>query len=314
VSEKATQGIVVVRAPAYASVQDLGRRGFMANGVPRSGAMDRRALLTLNALLGNDRGAAAVEFALTGGAFEFTSPVAFAVGGGHASLTLDDEPIDRYRTYTASAGNVLVTGSIELGRFLYLAVADGIQTSAVMSSRSTYVPGGFGGLDGRRLKTGDEIPTLASSQAGARRRHYVSDALPAELCPSIERSAIRFIERDQIPALLDAPWIIAGASDRTGYRLSGSNLEDGASIVSEPVCPGTIQLPPSGEPIVLMSDAPTVGGYRIAGVVATADLGVLAQLNPGTRFTFEPMTVREAQRELHAQADILERVRQWSLS
>jgi len=304
-------GIVVVRAPAYASVQDLGRRGFMANGVPRAGSMDRHALLTLNALLGNDSGAAAVEFALTGGEFEFTAPIAFAVGGAEALVSLGGEPIDRYRTYIASAGDALEISSIEKGRFLYLAVAGGIGTTPVLSSRSTYVPGGFGGLDGRRLKKGDGIPTNESLRAGARRRHYVSDALPAELCPAIHRSSIRFIERDQIKAMLDVSWTIAPASDRTGYRLSGPTLDDGAS---EPVCPGTIQLPPSGEPIVLMSDAPTVGGYRIAGAVATVDLGILAQMNPGRSFSFEPVTVREAQRELHAQAEILARVRQWSLS
>jgi antagonist of KipI len=108
--------------------------------------------------------------------------------------------------------------------------------------------------------------------------------------------------------------MISPASDRTGYRLTGRTLDGGASITSEPVCAGVIQLPRGGEPIVLMADAPTVGGYRILGAVITADLGAFAQLAPGERISFEPVSVDVAQRELANEAARLDRIREWSLS
>jgi biotin-dependent carboxylase-like uncharacterized protein len=283
----------------------------MASGVPRAGAMDRQTLDTLNALLGNDSQAAAIEIALNGGEFEFREQTTFAVGGAVARAKLDGIAIEPYRAIRAAAGAVLTIEAITSGRFHYLAVFPGIMTEPVMRSRSTYIPGGFGGLEGRRLKTGDPLPTEGNNPQ--RRRHHVADPLPPELRPTIERDSVRYVARDDAPAFHAAPWAVSAASDRTGYRLSGRVIDGGASITSEPVCTGTIQLPPGGEPIILMADAPTVGGYRIIGAVITADLGVLAQLQPGASVLFESVTVDAAQRALRLDEERVERIREWSL-
>jgi len=301
--------IVVSRAPAYATVQDEGRRGFMSSGVPRAGAMDRFALRTLNALVGNDFSAAGLEWALTGGEITFSDRTAFAIGGAHAKAMLNDSSIDVFRTYIASPGDKLTIEAITENRFLYLALGGGIGTPLVMRSRSTYVTGGFGGFGGRRLKTGDEIEVIREN----RPRHQVLDALPAQMRPDYATRPIRFVASDDASEITRGEFTISPASDRTGYRLAGQMIFGGASITSTGVCPGTIQLPPGGEPIVLMADAPTVGGYRIAGCVITADLGRLAQHMPGAIATFEEISVEAAQRILTTNAAQLESIRQWAL-
>lgn len=284
----------------------------MASGVPRAGAMDRGALETLNALLGNDSNAAAIEIALNGGELEFREQSTFAIGGVGVIARLDDAAIEPYRAYRAVASAVLTIESITSGRFVYLAIYPGIMTPPVMHSRSTYLPGAFGGFEGRRLRNGDVLPT--DDGRLRQRRHHVADPLPVDLHPVSERAAIRYVARDDVPDFHRDPWSVSPASDRTGYRLRGRSIDGGASITSEPVCAGTIQLPPGGEPIVLMADAPTVGGYRILGAVISADLGVLAQMSPGTSVTFEPVSIDDAQRALRAEEERIERIREWSLA
>lgn len=303
--------IRVAKAPAYATIQDGGRRGFLANGVPRAGAMDQAALLSLNALLGNDPRAAAIEWALTGGQLELAGSVVFAIGGADADVTLRDHPVEPYRAYRASAGDVLSVKAITRGRFLYVAFSGGVDSDLVMNSRSTYLPAGFGGVDGRRLKTGD---TLSSGKPKARHLPQVSDSLPSEMRPPLDSDVIHYVPRDSAGThQLSGQFSISPASDRTGFRLVGSVGTEGGSITSEPVCPGTIQLPPGGEPIVLMADAPTIGGYRILGAVTTADLGVLAQRMPGEVIRLEPVSVKSAQSQAVERAEVIERIREWAL-
>ncbi len=298
--------IAVSRAPAYATIQDEGRTGFMSSGVPRSGAMDRDALRSINAILGNNQNAAGIEWALTGGEITFSERTTFSIGGAHAAATLNETSVDPYRAYLVSPGEKLTIESITAGRFLYIAVSGGIDTQAVMNSRSTYVPGNIGG---RRLKTGDRIATVNQK----RTRHQVLDSLPRALQPSYESRPVRIVAREDPSEITNGELTISSSSDRTGYRLGGRMIFGGASITSTGVCPGTIQLPPGGEPIVLMADAPTVGGYRIVGCVISADIGRFAQLSPGESVLFEEVTVETAQRALRADAERLESIREWAL-
>ena len=270
--------------------------------------MDMPALQTLNAMLANNSSAAAIECGLSAGKFSFESATTFVVGGAPATVSLSGKPIEQWQTCYGEAGAVLDISPPVAGRFIYLAVTGGIDTINVLGSRSTYVPAAIGGIDGRRLKSGDVLPCTAR----ARRRHHVSDKLPAELLPSRNEGSIRWIPRDDMA--LTGEWTIGAASDRMGYRLEPDARVEGASITSEPVCPGVIQLPPGGQPIVLMADAPTIGGYRIAGAVISSDLGALAQKMPGERFVFEEVSLAEAQREVEKEATRVARVREWSLS
>jgi biotin-dependent carboxylase-like uncharacterized protein len=271
--------------------------------------MDLPALETLNALLGNHSNAAAIEWALTGGEIEISERVTFAIGGAAAMASINGRVIEPYRAYTCNAGDVIAIDSITSGRFVYIAVAGGLDVPIVMGSRSTYVPGALGGLEGRRFKSGDTISVLTNARA----RHHISAPLPDSLRPAREKSPLRFIPRDSADELTLSEWKLSSASDRTGYRLAGQAVIGGASITSEPVCPGVIQLPPGGEPIILMADAPTVGGYRILGTVISADLGRLAQLAPGEPVLLEPITIEAAQRALVVDAERVEQIREWTL-
>ena len=300
--------IRIERAPAYATVQDAGRRGFMASGVPRAGAMDLRALGTLNSILGNDAHTAAIEWALSGGAVRFETATVFAIGGAESRATLGGRPVGAWQAYHASAGDMLELDAPHRGRFAYVAVGGGLDVPTVMGSRSTYLPGSFGGFEGRRLKSGDAI---AIGSPAKRTRYPTGMALPVDLRPELESDVIRFIPRDEPSGHVE--WIVSAASDRTGYRLEGSQAGSGGSMTSEPVCPGVVQVPPDGNAIVLMADAPTVGGYRIAGVVISADLGALAQKLPGETVVLEPVTLELAQRELARLSARLDSVREWSL-
>ena len=270
--------------------------------------MDLPTLHALNALLGNDSHCAAIEWALSGGEIVFEEATTFAIGGAAAALALGGSAIEPWRTCHASSGDSLSIGAPENGRFVYIAVAGGIDTAVTMRSRSTYLPGEFGGMNGRRLRNGDVLSTGDHSK---RRRHQVSDPLPVELRPPFEIGVVRFIPR--VEADLSREWKISGASDRTGYRLESKVKAAGDSITSEPVAPGVIQLPPGGDPIVLMADAPTIGGYRIAGAVISADLGVLAQRIPGAEVVLDKTSVEFAQRELERLSERLADVREWSL-
>jgi biotin-dependent carboxylase-like uncharacterized protein len=305
--------ISLSKAPAYATIQDLGRRGFLASGVPRAGAMDAPALRTLNALLGNDANAAGIEWALSAGQLDFAERSAFAIGGAEVRASLNQTEVEPYRAYRASAGDSLLLEPPSDGRFVYICVTGGVECGLVMNSRSTYVPGGFGGIEGRRLKSGD---ILQVGKTKGRKRPQVSDPLPDDLRPPLRADVIRYVAResDDAAAHLSGTFSISAASDRTGYRLTGDVAMQGRSVTSEPVCAGVIQLPPGGEPIVLMADAPTIGGYRIVGAVISADLGVLAQRLPGDAIILEPVTVKEAQQEAIARAEIMERIKEWALT
>jgi len=277
--------------------------------------MDRPALETLNQMLGNTRNAAAFEWALNGGALEFRDNTTFALGGAKASCTLGDSKPQSYTAINARAGDVLQIDRLIDGRFLYIAIAGGIACEAVLGSRSTCLAGGFGGIDGRRLQTGDQIETGVVDRRG---RHQVVDALPLHLQPPRRTDAIRFIARhfdaeSTAREFAAATYTISAASDRTGFRLDGSTLAGGRAVTSEAMCPGAIQLPPGGTAIVLMADAPTIGGYQLVGSVITADLASLAQKVTGERVTFADSTVRAAQAELNYHEEKLRAVAAWAL-
>ncbi len=301
--------ITVQRAPAYATIQDLGRRGFRSSGVPFAGAMDAIAMVTINLLIGNARDCAGIEIALTGGVFTFDEPGTFAFGGAQTAAFLGTSQLESYRAYRARAGETLEVQNITESRFLYIAFGGGIDTQRVLGSRSTYVPGAFGGLDGRRLKSGDSLPIGSGER---RRAHQVADALPHALRPPVGNPQLRFVPRPGEAAdEIAGRYTLSASSDRTGYRLEGLALTTGGSATSEPVCAGTIQLPPGGEPIILMADAPTVGGYRVMGGVISGDLGVLAQKLPGDPVELVPVTLERARRELENLSEIEMQIEEW---
>jgi biotin-dependent carboxylase-like uncharacterized protein len=284
--------LTLLKAPPFVTVQDRGREGHRSAGVPPSGAMDRRALETGNLLVGNPRGSAALEWALGGGTLRFDRESAFALTGAQGRATLDGAPVPLYRSQWARAGAVLQVQGLERGRFLYICVAGGIAVPEVLGSRATYLPAGLGGLEGRRLRSGDRLPLGDPGHATP----------PSEVSePADDPSPLRVLRGPQADEfdrvawarLLNQPFTVTNASDRMGYRLAGPSVaaRHPASLPSEAACPGAIQVPDGGTPIVLMPDGPTVGGYPKIAVVIGADLGRLAQRNPGETVRFREVEV-----------------------
>lgn len=307
--------IEVTEAPPYCAVQDLGREGLRAQGVPPAGAMDPESLSIGNLLVGNPPGAAGLEWALGQGRLRFTHSCRFAITGADSTVTLDGSSVPSWADLVASPGAELVLGVPRQARFTYLAIAGGVDVPEVLGSRSTYLPGKFGGLEGRLVRKGDVIPS------GAAESHRVrQEALPEELRPRAT-GTIRILEGPQRALFTDQAWdqllgtafSISPTSDRMGYRLEGPALAHTAEAAfpSEPVCPGAIQVPQGSAPIVLMPDGPTVGGYPKIAVIITADLGRMAQIPPSGHPRFVPVHREEALTALQDARARVERVRTW---
>jgi antagonist of KipI len=266
--------------------------------------MDRMALELANRLVGNGPSAAGFEWALGGGRIGFTDARAIATGAPGAAARLNGNLLPPWECVSVKAGDELAIEPPASGRFAYLAISGGLQVPLVLDSRSTYLPGRFGGHEGRRLRAGDRLP-LGGREALP---HHAS--LAEAHRPDYAR-AIRLVDGPQHDLFGDEAWelllsgryTVSAASDRMGYRLEGAALTHcgPASLPSEPACPGAIQIPDGGAPIVLMPDGPTVGGYPKLAVVITADLGVMAQLTPGTRPRFERVTLDQAVAALRGQ-------------
>jgi antagonist of KipI len=286
----ASGALRVRRAGMFTTVQDLGREGWREQGVPVSGAADAAALRVANLVVGNPEGAAGLEFTLVGPELEFGEDAVVALGGAEAG------GLPRWQPLTVRAGESLRLGALAGGCRGYLAISGGIAVRPVLGSRSTFTRAGLGGWCGRVLRDGDVLPI------GPGRR-----ALPGgwrvdpRMLPGYTADAeVRVVAGDQAPEFL-APWAgatfrVSRLSDRMGVRLEGGPVlrRAGGELLSAPVTPGTVQVPPDGNPIVLLADAQTVGGYPRIAHVATVDLPLVAQLRPGDRVRFREISLAEA--------------------
>ena len=281
--------ITLTKAPPFATVQDLGWRTGRAMGLPRSGAMDPLLLAQANAMVGNPPGAAGLEWALGAGELKVDRPCELTVLGAGA-VTVDGRPADPgHPVLRLGAGATVGISPRPDRRFLYVAVRGGIAVPRVMGSRSTYLPGGFGGLEGRRLRPGDRLPVGPAEHAALGGAvHPRQPPVPEANPDPIGLRCIAGPQWDRFDAaaqraFFDGTFRVAPESDRMGYRLLGPPVSPKATatLPSEAACPGAVQIPDGGQPIVLMVDGPTVGGYPKIAVIRAADLRLLAQLPPG---------------------------------
>ena len=304
------RALEVLRAGPLTTVQDRGRFGLRADGVAQCGAIDEVAYRVANALAGNAPGAAAIEIALGSATFRFTSPVRIALCGADGDADLDGERFPRWSSRLARAGATLTTCAGRTAVRSVLAVDGGIDVPAVLGSQSTDLAAGFGGFNGRALRDGDVLALRASrSQLGDRE---ITAMPPQWQFDSATIDMIAGGEYDTIPAnwredFWSAEWRVCAQSNRMGYRMIATSpprkLESVRELHSHAVFPGVVQLPPSGEPIVLLCDAQTTGGYPKLGVVPGALLWILAQAPAGRAFRFRSTTVdqaRDARRKVEA--------------
>lgn len=309
--------ITITRAPPYLTVQDCGRRNSRDSGVPRGGAMDSFALRAANAVAGNDVDAAGLEWALGDGSITFEQDAAFAFGGAKAHATLGGRDVAPCTTIYARAGETLAFEQISGGRFLYLAVSGGIDVPMILGSRSTYLPGRFGGYGGRTLRRGDALPLGRPTHTPTEGFHCAADLLPrydTGIVHITRGTHADLFDDSAWRTLTESEYRVTAASDRTGYKLEGPALANPVgTLPSEASCPGSIQIPGDGLPIALMADAPTVGGYPKIAVAAEADLPTIAQRSPGEPIRFELITIEQSQRLLKRRATDLHTISQLAL-
>jgi biotin-dependent carboxylase-like uncharacterized protein len=296
--------IAVVKPGLLTTIQDRGRPGFLAFGMPLAGAMDPQAYALANLLAGNAPGAAVVEMTLLGATFRFEEETYVAIAGADMSASLDGVRVRCGSAFPVRRGAVLAFSAAVDGCRTYLAVRGGIDVPPFLGSRSTYTRAGVGGLEGRPLAPGDVLPVGPAPRGVAAAR-----ALRARDLPRYGREVrLRVLLGPQedhftpegVATFLGSAYTVSNRNDRMGYQLEGPAVRHrrGPDIVSDALLPGAVQVPGSGKPIVMMADSQTVGGYAKIGAVIGADLGRLAQARRGDTVRFVRASHGEAVRAL----------------
>ena len=312
------RAIEVISSGLLTTVQDLGRRGYQRYGIPVCGALDPVSLRIANILVGNPEGEAGLEITVLGPTIRFTSDSVFAVVGANFRLGVDGREVRTWESVKVSAGSVLSIGAASDGLRAYLAVSGGIDVPVVMNSRSTDLKGEFGGFDGRALRDGDSLPVGCSP--------HVADWSEMGLPVGISRQPtygqefqIRVVLGPQdgeftqsgVNAMLTSEYTVSVESDRMGYRLEGAEIahRSGPDIVSDGTALGSIQVPGSGQPIILLADRGTTGGYTKIATVIAPDIGLLTQAMPGAKVRFSAVSVDEAHQALREQEEMLREIK-----
>lgn len=288
--------IDVLQAGLCDLVMDLGRPGWGALGVPAGGAADPAALGAANRLVGNGADAAGLEFVWRGPTLRFPQGGVVALTGApFEARRSSGAPVTWNETLVLALGETLTLGAAQGGCRAWLAVRGGLREPLRLGSRSTFLPGGFGGHDGRALRTGDVL--VAGSGAG---EVHLRRARP----PGVDRRApLRVVPGPQaglfddagLAAFFGGAYRVAAASDRRGIRLAGPAVTHArAELPSQGVLPGAVQVPPDGQPILLGWDGPVTGGYPVIATLISADWPRLAQLAPGDTVRFETLGVEAA--------------------
>lgn len=292
--------VIVHKAGLLTTVQDRGRYGYQRYGMPVSGAMDVFSLELANLLVGNDPGDSCLEVTISGPELEFTGATWIAITGADMEPHLNGQGIPMNTAVDVRSGDRLGFRGLRSGCRAYIAFTGGIAVPPVMGSRSTYLRAGIGGFQGRALMPGDELPLGIALQKPRLKK------LPEGLIPEYKHEqTIRIISGPEahyfeiagLRSLLSTEYTVTAQSDRMGYRLTGEPIrhkEGMTNIISAGISLGTVQVPGDGQPIILMSDRQTSGGYaRIANVITT-DLTLLAQMRPGDKLRFREATLEIA--------------------
>ena len=302
----------IIRPGLLTTVQDLGRWGSQAVGVPVAGPMDPFSHRLANALVGNDSWSATLEVTLTGPEIAFEDERLVAVTGAEFDLLLGGQSVPSSVAFVVRAGSRLIFGRRLRGTRAYLAVAGGVAVPQVLGSRATHMLSRMGGFRGRALASGDQVPLGQTIPATWRS----SDPARGEGGASVRLLADRHARVRGLPGphrdrfddevfdrLQSAPYTIGTDSDRMGFRLSGPTLrsERDTSMISDATPLGVLQVPASGQPVLLMADRQTTGGYPAIATLVSADIGLVGQLGPGDTISFVACSRREALAALIAQ-------------
>jgi antagonist of KipI len=311
---------VTIRAGFQTSVQDLGRTGFRQFGVSTSGTLDPFALRVANLLVGNDEDAAGLEITLGGLQLRFQDERIVAWCGGEFDVQIGLRALPAGHVAHVQSGDELKFGGAHIGCRCCLAISGGIDVPVVLGSRSTDLRANFGGIEGRTLRDGDivllatrpgSLPPATGISSWAGPHDWVSPAKPYPVLRFIRGVDWDRFNDESIQRFTNEEFAVSPDSDRMGVRLEGPELKrpDKSDLISEGVAPGTIQVPPSGKPILLLGDCQTIGGYPKIAHVTTVDLGIAAQFRAGDGVRFFEISLQDAQRLLIERERDFERFR-----
>ena len=316
-------GICVQRGGPLTTVQDKGRLGYQNLGFSASGAMDRRALRLANLLLDNEENDAVLEVTMVGPKFTFESPNCFVLTGADLKASLNGQVLETNRVYAAGAGDVVdfPQSFPSRGARAYIGFAGGLDLPPLMGSRSTYLKGKMGGLEGRGLKTGDRLEVLAPRPQlpNLEKRRLPEDFETVYGGRQVKIRVILGPQEDSftpegLKLFLNQPYRVTPNSDRMGSRLDGPVIphKGRADIISDGIAFGAIQVPSEGKPIILLADRQSTGGYTKIANVITVDLPKVAQRMVGDEIRFEAVSVEQAQQWLRQEEEALEKAaRAW---
>lgn len=302
----------ILTANALASIQDSGRFGYRSMGVGKNGVMDSWALQAGNALIKNDLNEPAIEVALGDLTIQFEKDVSFCLTGALYEAYLDDKRIPGYWRINAQAGQTLKLLRPLQGMYTYLCVHGGFDIEPVLQSVSTNLKAGFGGFEGRYFRTDDTLKIRTTS------------SLPvigvARLAPTHTIRVIKSSEYERFtPASQQAfeaqQWKLQSSSNRMGYRLAGTSaleLIESPQMSSHGVDIGMVQVPPQGQPIVLMADAQTTGGYPKIATVINADIGLMAQIRFGKTCQFVVVDLEQALHEQQTRHHYIDQIKEYA--
>lgn len=308
--------IQVIKAGMFSTIQDRGRLGYQKFGVNCSGAMDEGAARVANILVGNDDNNAILEMTLAGTMLKFTADHLIAICGGNMTPYINNHAVPMWQPIQVHKDETLSFAQYQSGCRSYVAVAGGINVPSVLGSCSTFIRAHLGGIEGRALRSGDQLEVnVLDKQSRAFRlwkkiedektlafnaQHFAmahEDSVTIRYIPGPE---YHLLSQESKRTWMKTHWKIDSQSDRMGYRLQGPELQltDKREMISEGTVHGTIQLPANGQPIVLLADRQTTGGYPRIASVAAVDIPLFGQLKPGDSIRFVPVTLEEAERLL----------------
>lgn len=314
--------VEIIKPGLSSSLQDAGRFGYQALGVGRAGAMDGPAWQLANALVGNSHGEAAIECTMIGPSLRFERPAVIALTGAPMAATVDEQVLPMWTTCLLPAGSVLRLGGMSAGCRSYLAVRGGFAVAPLLGSRSSDMHARIGHEHGRALRAGDVLPLGTAEPlvdlAQSNKLHVLDWSLDPQPWFDFTPQPLALL-RGSHDAQLDAVsrrllygenFVVSHQGNRTASRLDGHvlHLQAPFEMISEAALPGTLQLPPSGQPIALMVEAPVTGGYPRIGQLAAVDLPRLAQRRPGDTVCFRDSSMDEALGRLAARQQRLARL------
>jgi len=311
--------ITILDGGLMTTIQDKGRTGFQQYGMPVSGAMDDFSMRVGNLLVGNEPYEAVLETTIIGPTVQFNVNAVIAITGANMNPQINSMPVPMWRSILVNTGDMLTFGGLISGCRSYITLAGGISIESVMGSKSTYVRGAIGGLNGKKLQIGDEL------NLGLKNKDLdplLSKRIPRKFLPIyVNACEIRVVlgpqddcfTQEAIRTFFESEYDVTNEADRMGYRLAGSKIEhtQSADIISDGITLGSIQVPGHGMPIIMMADRQTTGGYTKIATVISSDIAILAQLKPGDKVRFKQVSIEKSHEIYNQYNDKIEEIQRY---